>query len=378
MNLAIRDTRHNLGRFILTCFGLSLLLGVVISMIGIYRGMVEDAIDLVEQPNADLWIVEDGTRGPFAEASRIPGDVREAVDRINGVEEAGSVTYQSAEMVYKARKVRIFVVGYEPGRIGGPGPVVQGRGITQSHFEMVADLKTGFALGEYVTLGRDQYRVVGLIRDQVSSSGDPVVYIPLKDSQTLQFDLMPSAARRERYRGTAQIDTTDTVNAVVARLSDSERAEQAAEAVIRWKHLAVMTNEQQKEIMIGSVVEQSRKQIGMFTVLLLIVSAVIIALIIHTLTMDKRREIATLKLIGAPDRTIVGLILEQALAMGVISYGLGAVLIYFTAEYFPRRVILFGSDVGLLSLAILVVCILASGTGVRMALRIDASSALGG
>lgn len=378
MNLAIRDMRRNLGQFVLTCFGLSLLLGVVISMIGIYRGMVDDAINLIEQPQVDLWIVEGGTRGPFAEASHLPGDIRESVARINGVAAAGALTYQSVETRYKERKVRIYVVGYEPGRIGGPGPIIDGRDITQTHFEMVADVKTGFALGERVTLGRDTYTVVGLIRDQVSASGDPVVYIPLKDSQTLQFDLMPSAARRESYRGTGPMDTPDTVNAVVARVDRTQHPEQAAATIMRWKHLAVMTSEQQQEIMIGSVVEQSRKQIGMFTILLLIVSAVIIALIIHTLTMNKRREIATLKLIGAPDRVIVGLILEQSLAMGILSYGLGAVLITLTAQYFPRRVILFGGDVALLSLVILVVCIVASGTGVRMALKIDAGSALGG
>ena len=66
-----------------------------------------------------------------------------------------------------------------------------------------------------------------------------------------------------------------------------------------------------------SVIERARRQIGLFTSLLLIVSTVIIALIIYTLTIDKLKDIATLKLIGAPDRTIVGLIVQQALAHGV-------------------------------------------------------------
>lgn len=68
MNLAYRDVRHNLGRFLLTCFGLSLLLGVVLSMIGIYRGLVADALTLARAPRADVWIVEHGTQGPFAES----------------------------------------------------------------------------------------------------------------------------------------------------------------------------------------------------------------------------------------------------------------------------------------------------------------------
>src|SRR5690606_34074824 len=100
MNLAVRDIRHNLGRFLLTCVGLSLLLGIVMSMVGIYRGLVAEALTLVRTPGADLWVVEAETRGPFAEASRIPGDTREAVARIAGVIDAGSVTYQSVEAAH--------------------------------------------------------------------------------------------------------------------------------------------------------------------------------------------------------------------------------------------------------------------------------------
>ena len=46
MNLAYRDIRHNLGRFVLTCIGLGMLLGVVLAMIGIYRGLVSEALAL--------------------------------------------------------------------------------------------------------------------------------------------------------------------------------------------------------------------------------------------------------------------------------------------------------------------------------------------
>ena len=42
MNLAYRDIKHNLLRFVLTTFGLSLLLGVVIVITGVYRGMIDD------------------------------------------------------------------------------------------------------------------------------------------------------------------------------------------------------------------------------------------------------------------------------------------------------------------------------------------------
>ena len=139
MNLAYYDIRHNMGRFLLTCLGLGLLLGVVLSMIGIYRGLVADALTISRTPAADIWVVESGSRGPFAESSRIPGDTREAIARIHGVTEAGSITYQSLETTYKAKKLRLYVVGYEPGRLGGPDKIVKGRAITRSHYEVVAD-----------------------------------------------------------------------------------------------------------------------------------------------------------------------------------------------------------------------------------------------
>lgn len=375
MNLAYRDIRHNMGRFLLTCLGLSLLLGVVLSMIGIYRGLVEDALTLARSPAADVWVVESGTKGPFAESSRIPGDTREAVARLHGVAAAGSLTYQSVETNQGGGKLRLYVVGFEPGRPGGPSELVAGRPITRSHYEMIADRRTGLALSDRIRLGRDFFTVVGLTDGHVASGGDPVVYVTLLDSQELQFQLAPPAARRELARGGAG-GGTDTVNAVVARVVPAAGPERVADDIRRWKHLSALTQIEQEHILTRSVVERARKQIGLFTVILLAVSAVIIALIIYTMTMDKLREIATLKLIGAPDRTIVLLIVQQALAMGIIGFGLGAIIISSVKDHFPRRVLLQPEDGLVLAAAVLAVCILSSAMGVRLALKIDPATAL--
>lgn len=377
MNLAVRDIRHNLGRFLLTCLGLSLLLAIVMSMVGIYRGLVAEALTLVRSPGVELWVVEAETRGPFAESSRIPGDSREAVARIAGVWDAGSVTYQSVEAEHQGRKLRLYLIGYELGRPGGPPAIAEGRAIARARFELVADRGSGLKPGERLQLGRNVFEVVGLTSGQVSSGGDPAVFVTLRDSQKLQFDLAPPAARRELARGGASA-TSDIVNAVVARLSPNVSAATVADQVKRWKHLSALTQDEQETILSRSVVERARRQIGLFTSLLLVVSTVIIALIIYTLTMDKLREIATLKLIGAPDRTIIGLIVQQALAMGAIGFAFGAALIVSIKDYFPRRVLLQPEDALALALIVLFVCIAASSLGVRLALKVDPASALGG
>jgi putative ABC transport system permease protein len=377
MNLAYRDIRHNAGRFLLTCVGLGMLLGVVLAMIGIYRGMVTDALSLVRAPQVDLWVVEADRRGPFAESSRVPGDTREAIERLRGVTAAGSVTYQSVDIAKASGRMRFQIIGYEPGRPGGPESLMAGRPLARSHFELVADRTTGLVPGDTLMLGRNRFTVVGLTQGQVTSSGDPVVYVSLLDSQKLQFELAPPAARIEMARGSAGGEK-DTVNAVIARIDRNMRAEDVAQSVRRWKHLSAITQSEQEIILTGSVVQRARQQIGLFTSILMTVSAVIIALIIYTMTMDKIREIATLKLIGAPDRTIIGMIVQQAVALGMTGFLLGAALISAVKDYFPRRVVLQFEDGLALAGIVLVVCLLASGLGVRLALTVDPAKALGG
>lgn len=377
MNLALADIRHKLGRFLLTCVGLGLLMGVALSMVGIYQGVVAEALALPRALDADLWVVEAGTRGPFAEASRLPGNARAMVLRLPGVAEAGSVTLRTAEAEVPGGRVRMQLIGHEPGRPGAPARIAEGRGLGGARHEMVADRRAGLAPGATVLLGGDRYRVVGTTTGLVSSGGDPLGFIHLRDSQELQFKLAPAAARRAAAAG-AQPAATDTVNAVVARLYPGAEAEGAAEMVRRWKHLAALTDAEQSDLLTRSLVQRARMQLGMFTVVLLFVSAVIIALIIYTMTMDKLREIATLKLIGAPDRTIVGLVLQQALLLGGVGYVAAVGWVFAVRDAFPRTVALGVAEVAAMAGVIGTICLLASLLSIRAALRIEPQQALGG
>jgi putative ABC transport system permease protein len=96
------------------------------------------------------------------------------------------------------------------------------------------------------------------------------------------------------------------------------------------------------------------------------------------MTMEKTRDIATLKIIGAPDWRIAGLILQQAVSLGLLGYGLGAILINLTYDYFPRRVAIWTFDQIVLLGIVVVICTLASGLGIRRALSIDPTTAMSG
>ena len=377
MNLALKDIRHGLFRFVLTCFGLGLLMTVVLAMIGIYNGLVADALAVVEAPAADVWVVEAGTKGPFAEASSIPADSRDTVARMPGVAEAGAINYQTIEAPFLDRALRLYVIGYETGRPGGPQIIAEGRGIGTSHFELVADRKTGLVLGDTIRLGRNRFTVVGLVEGAMNSGGDPAVYMTLADAMALQTELAPADQRVQAARGAGAVKSA-SVAAVIVRITPGADVDLLTATLRQWKHLAALSQIEQENILLASVVDKARRQIGLFLGILLAVSAVVIALIIYTMTMEKLKQIATLKLIGAPDRTIIGLIVQQSLILGTAGWGIGLILILLVKDVFPRRVVLEPFNVAVLAGIIVVVCLAASGLGVRAALKVDPATALGG
>jgi len=395
ISLAGRDILHGWSKYVLTGLGLGLLIGVTLTMAGVYRGMVDDAHALLSNSRADLWVVQKDTQGPYAESSSIKDDVVRSVRGMPGVAAAANVAYLTMQVQKDGQDQRVMVVGMEPGMPGAPGYLVAGRHITRNHYETVADVKTGFALGETVRIRRHHYTVVGLTRRMVSSGGDPMLFVPMKDAQETQFLKDNDAIVNDRARTAANpafnrpgspglleavqgLQTSSrNVNAVLVQIAPGFNAEQVADPIRRWKHLSVYTRAGMEDILVVKLIANSAKQIGMFLVILAIVSAAIVAFIIYTMTMGKLREIAVLKLIGTRDRTIAGMILQQALGLGLIGFAVGKVAATAWGPAFPKYVLLLPGDAVTGLVATLVICALASTLAIRVALKVDPGAAIG-
>jgi len=396
ISLAGRDISHAWGKFVFTGMGLGLLIGVTLSMAGIYRGMVDDAKALLDNSGADLWVVQRDTMGPYAESSSIYDDHYRGILSMAGVAQAANVTYFTMQVQKADSDVRAMVVGILPSGPGKPHYLIAGRHITRSHYEAVADVATGFKLGDRIRIRRNYYTVVGLTRRMVSSGGDPMVFIPIKDAQEAQFLKDNDAIVRQRRRTTADpafdrpsapgileaviaAQTSNPyVNAVLVRLKNGYPPDPVADAIRRWKRLQVFTRSQMEKILIGKLIVTSARQIAMFLVILSIVSAAIVAFIIYTLTMGKIREIAVLKLIGTKNRTIAWMILQQAMALGVIGFIVGKTAAFFWAPIFPKYVLLLPGDAVRGFVAVMVICVLASLLAIRIALKVEPAEAIGG
>jgi putative ABC transport system permease protein len=394
ISLAGRDILHSWGKFVLTGVGLGLLIGVTLTMAGVYRGMVDDARVLLTNSGADIWVVQKDTQGPYAESSSLRDDVVRGILGMPGVGQAANVTYLTMQVSKNDKDVRAMVVGYEPQQPGEPAYLVAGRHITRSHYEAVADVRTGFQLEDRIRIRRHDYTVVGLTRRMVSSGGDPMVFISLKDAQEAQFLKDNDAVLNDRVRTAANpalnrpgvpglLDAVQAaqssnhnVNAVLVQIMEGSQAQTVAESIRRWKHLGAFTRDQMEDILVDKLIATAAKQIGMFLAILAVVSAAIVAFIIYTMTLGKIREIAVLKLIGTRNRTIASMILQQALGLGVIGFIVGKVAATIWAPVFPKYVLLEQGDTLRGFVAVMIICALASTLAIRVALKVDPGAAI--
>ena len=402
MNLATKDIRHNFGRFALTTVGIGLLLMIVMGMGGIYRGLIREATLLVETIGADLWVVQGSTRGPFAEISRVPANLEDRVRAVPGVAGTRRFVSHTIQREFRGRPLRIVVQGLAwPEDRGDWIPLAAGRPLRQAHYEMIADRSLGLPLGEKIKLGKDVYEVVGLTKGMVGSGGDGLGFFAVSDAQTIQFDLPGDAIRLEREARRARTEGMDLgrvqplllersvglaggipalgppmVSAVMVTLSPGAEARAVAATMASWPDVTVYSTPQQIDLLLAGMVDKAKRQLGLFRVLLIIISTIIMALIIYTLTLDKIHDIAMLKLMGARNGVIVGLILQQALLIGGLGYGLAYWLGTFAFPRFPRLVVIETPDLLQLAGIVLGISVLASLLGIWKAMRVEPNKVL--
>lgn len=402
MNLAGKDVWHNRGRFALTTLGIGTLLMVVMGMGGIYRGLTTEATLLVDQVGADLWIVQRDTRGPFAEISRVPRNLVDRVAAVPGISEPREFVYHTIQRQRAGRPMRAAVLGLSwPNDRGQWLPLSAGRPLAQAHFEMIADRLVGLGLGEQMRLGKDTYTVVGLTEGVSDPSGNGFMFFTVQDAQAIQFDQPGEAMRLERQARrarAAQVDLGNTlpsileraagpgsqlpalapnqISAVMASVAPGWDAAAVMKTINGWPDVTAYTGDEESKMLLLGVVARSRKQLDLFRVLLTIVSGIIMALILYTLTMEKLHDIALLKLIGAPNHVIMGLILQQAIILGALGYGIAYLLGQKAFQRFPRRVVLTNEDLLALAGVVLVISVLASLLGIWKALRVQPNVAL--
>lgn len=386
MNLALKDTLHAPMRFALTSLGVAFLVTAVIGMTGLYRGVVQDALLIIDRIDADLWVVQGERAGPFAEGSAVSSETDRRVEGVPGVAEVRRFTQFSQQFTFGDQARRATITGVDVPRDDGRWLLlIGGRWLKAGRYEAIADASTGLAIGDRVRLARDLYEIVGTTRHMVDSAGDGLLFVGINDAITIAQRRTSEEIRLARVvhgeTGAVAPDTSSVaqeskIAAVLVRLDPAADVAKVIAAMERWGDVGVLTTDQQRDLMLNARLWKLRIQILAFTGLILLITAIVISLIIYMMTIEKLHEIALLKLIGAQESVVAGMIGQQAGLIGLAGFLLAMALCNLIFPLFPRRVVMLPTDLAAIALVLALICAVAAWVGISRASRVSAREVL--
>jgi putative ABC transport system permease protein len=341
--LTFRDLVYRKVRFIVV----TVLGAVVFALLFVMTGLVEqfnlEPYDTVDAFGADAWVVPEGVSGPFTASATAPAAAADAVE----AETKSPLVVSRSSLKHDGDAEEVILVGHEPDGLGSP-PTKQGRAATAAG-EVVVDASAGLEVGQMVTVGGVDFTVVGESENTTLLAGLPVVFMTLPDAQNLV------------YR------TTDVISAVLV----------AGDVGAIPPGAKVMTaDEVAADVLVP--LEGAISSIDLVRVLLWIVAAIIIGAVVYLSALERQRDFAVLKAVGAPNSALLGSLALQAVLVALCSVGLAAVIQIFLAPAFPLPVRVPPRAFWQLPLLAVVMALAAGAVGMRKVLRADPSQAFSG
>jgi putative ABC transport system permease protein len=379
VNLAWKDIKFNVARFALTALGVGAMVAATIGIVGLYRGIVHEALLMILEGGADLWVVQGNTYGPFSEQSRVSGTLDRRVEGVPGVTKARRFIQYNRQLSFNGRRFGISVTGLDyPEDTGNWLPLVAGRPLATGHYEAIADLVTGLVLGDRIRLGADDFTIVGITRGQVDVAGDGLLYVSIADALTSDR-YAPSEAVLLARSVRSKPDFSPPgrpLSAILVSTQQGVDPESVRDIIERWGDVRVFSQAEQVEIMLNGRLYKLRLQILAFVFTMLAVTAGVVSISVYASVLEKTHSLAMLKLMGASTKTIVWMIVQNAILIGILSFAMGAAIAHLVYPHFPRNVLMRWEDLGTLFVATIVVCACSSWLGVAKALRVKPQEVL--
>lgn len=378
INLAWCDIRNSLQRFLLTVIGVGAILTATMGINGLYRGIVHEALQIIRDIGADLWVVQGGRAGPFAESSSIPEIMERRLEGVSGVRSARRFIQFNKQYTILDQRINIAVTGLDFPRDAGYWlNLIDGRLIAMVRGEAIADRSLGFVVGDKLKLGRDELTIVGVTRGHVDAGGDGLLFVTIPDAQDIEQKSPSEAILLNRaQRAGDPLSMRGRVAAIAVELHDDADEAAVRQAVLTWGDVNVLSRAEQEDMLLNGRLWRLRVQILAFVVTMFVVAGVVVGLIIYTMTIEKIHSIAVLKLIGAKDSVIVWMILQIALLIGAIAFVGSVIAAKIIYPFFPRTILILPSDVLQFFLILQVICVLAAIVGIRRALAVRAQEIL--
>lgn len=324
----------------------TVLVGLVLTLLFLMTGLVHqlntEAHRAVSGIGADHWVVAEGASGPFTSVSVLPVDLDGSVstDLAPLVVSRGTVFLDSGE------DNEIIVIGHRRGALGSPEVVTGVAASTPD--QVVVDESLGAAPGDHVEVGQRDYEVVGLVRDATVLAGLPFVFLDLAAAQRLSFDS----------------------DAVVSGFLAGEHPGVVEGAT-------VLTPREVGDDAFGPL-ESAVASIDLIRALLWTVTAIVVGAVVYLSALERERDFAIMKAVGAARRPIMAGVALQAVLVALVAALLAAVVATLVEPVFPLAVRVPDYAYVQVPLVAAAVGLGAALLGVRRVNRIDPVAAFAG
>lgn len=300
---------HDKLRFGITVVSLGFAIVMMVYDVGMFFGVTGDSVNLIDRAHAELWVSEEGESHLNA-PSLVPDSALGKARRLDGVHQACALDYSIGNLkIGDTRQVE--VIGIDPAcPLFQPWQVVEGDigELWRKDTIVVDDLALrGINLAQLrdvVELDGREMRIVAITHDNKSFSY-PYVYISLQTFESV-------------------IGPPDHYSFVAVQLKPGADQGQITRRLARANSDIAVSRAQ--EFRLSTIMALIAQGVGMIFVIVfvgILVGMLTITLTMYTATMERLRDFAILKALGATRWKIWGIVLEQAITETAVSFGLG-------------------------------------------------------
>jgi putative ABC transport system permease protein len=332
-------------QFLLAIVGTALVFAMALLVTGLKEAFKTEADRAVASIGGNAWVVPAGTEGPFTGLNFMNVERANDIRAVPGVRQADPVLLIPQTLRTGSGVKTLMVVGHRRGGLGEPRPE-EGRR-SRARGEVVVDKKLGFGLGEKLTVRGHKFTVVGLVSGRTIGGGTPMAYVPIED-----------------------LWATAGVGPVAKAIVITGKP--------RGLHgYKVLSREQVRSDMLRPL-RSAESAINNTRLLLWLVAAVIVGAVMYMSALDRVRDFAVLKAVGATTRTVVLSLAIEAVLACLIAAALAIGFAQLLLPIFPLPITYTLGAYAILPVIAVVVGVLASLAGVRRAVRTDPATAFAG
>jgi putative ABC transport system permease protein len=345
--ITLQDLRFRARQFLIAIVGAGLVFAMTLLLAGLAAGFGDEVDQTVTGMGSQAWVVAQGSSGRVAALSPLPAFAEFPVITAAGVRQADPVIVVPQAASVGNHLTSIVLVGYTSGGLGVP-PVVTGRSV-QANGEAVVDSRLGLGLGQRFSVSGHTLTVVGTVSGRTLLGGIADAYVSLDEAQAIVFEGRPLVSA---------ILTAGVPRSLPTGLTTMSNAQ------VEERSLAQMASA-------SSSIDNSRS-------FMWFIAAVIVAALVYVTALERTRDFAVMKALGASSGALFFGLATQAVLVALTAAAIGALLSNFMSGIFAQPVDIPSSAFIVLPLSALVVGLLASLVALRRAISVDPAMAFAG